>query len=264
MSFFHTLFLGALQGVTEFLPVSSSGHLALAQNLFGFDDPPLAFDVFLHFATMMSIFVYFLRDILELSKEWFLGLIDKSLRESSGWKYGWAVILGTFVTAIVALPIESVASRAFGVPWAVSCGLIVTASLLNWAGRIALSDKSINIWTGLIAGLAQGFAVMPGISRSGSTIVATLMTGAKREEAFRFSFLLSLPAIMGATLLEGTKVVKQQAVLPDGWFYACVLAFFCGLASLRFMKKIVIFGRWRFFSLYCLLTAGIGFVIGMF
>ena len=112
MSFFHTLFLGALQGVTEFLPVSSSGHLALAQNLFGFDDPPLAFDVFLHFATMMSIFVYFLRDILELSKEWFLGLIDKSLRESSGWKYGWAVILGTFVTAIVALPIESVASRA--------------------------------------------------------------------------------------------------------------------------------------------------------
>ena len=127
-----------------------------------------------------------------------------------------------------------------------------------------MSDKSINIWTGLIAGLAQGFAVMPGISRSGSTIVATLMTGAKREEAFRFSFLLSLPAIMGATLLEGTKVVKQQAVLPDGWFYACVLAFFCGLASLRFMKKIVIFGRWRFFSLYCLLTAGIGFVIGMF
>jgi undecaprenyl-diphosphatase len=263
MSALHSLVLAVLQGVTEFLPVSSSGHLALAQHLFNLEEQPLVFDVYLHFATMMATIVYFFFDIVGLLKEWILGLFFRERRKSAGWTYGWAVILGSFLTAVVAFALEDVATKAFGLPLAVSCGLVVTASLLRWAGRIPAGNREVSLWTGLAAGLVQGLAVMPGISRSGSTIAASLMTGAKREEAFRFSFLLSLPAIMGATLLEGMKASKMGTSLPDGWLLACTVAFVCGLLSLHLMKRVVIFGKWKYFALYCLLVAALGFAIGI-
>lgn len=263
MTLVQSLVLGALQGFTEFLPVSSSGHLALAQRLFGLSDPPIAFDVFLHFATMLATLLYFMGDILSLLKEWLLGFVGRDRRKSEGWRYGWAVIAGTLVTALLGLPLEGAATRAFAVPWAVACGLVVTASLLGFASRIPVSDKQVSLGTGILVGLAQGIAVMPGISRSGSTIVAALMAGVRREEAFRFSFLLSLPAIMGATLLEGLKALREGVFLPDGWAYGCALAFLCGLVSLHFMRKVVVFGKWKYFSLYCLVVAAIGFIIGL-
>jgi len=264
MTLVHSLALGVLQGFTEFLPVSSSGHLALAQYLFGLGEPPLAFDVFLHFATMLATLLYFIGDIVVLLKEWLIGFAGAEHRKSLGWRYGWAVIAGTLVTGLLGLPLEDVATRAFAAPWAVACGLVVTASLLCFASRIPASDRQVSLRTGVLVGLAQGIAVMPGISRSGSTIVAALVAGTRREEAFRFSFLLSLPAIMGATALEGLKALHEGVVLPEGWVFGCASAFLCGLVSLHFMRKVVIFGKWKYFSLYCLLIAAVGFIAGLF
>jgi undecaprenyl-diphosphatase len=253
------LFLGALQGVTEFLPVSSSGHLALAQIVLGWQEPPLSYDLTLHGATTLATILYFARDLVSLSGEWVSGFGDANARNSVGWRIGWAVILGTIVTAAVGLPMKPVVKAALGNSLAVGAGLCVTGGLLLLASFIRRDPRELRGVSGLFVGLAQGIATLPGVSRSGSTIVAGLLSGLSREEAFRFSFLLSIPAILGAVLLEigdvggGAAFVRS---LPPGWWAGDLAAFFVGLASLALLRRIVIVGRWWIFGVYCLVVGG--------
>lgn len=254
------LVLGFLQGLTEFLPVSSSGHLALAQNLLQFSEAPLPFDVMLHVATMAATLLYFRRDVLSLLGDWLSGFTGTEGRRRPGWRFGWAVIAGTVVTVAVALPLKDLVESWMMSLLAVGCALLVTSLLLWTAGGFPCGEGRVSLKTGLLVGLAQGLAVVPGISRSGSTIVAGLALGLSRDEAFRFSFLLSLPAILGAILLqidEAGGVTGLAGNLPSGWLFGALVAFGSGYAALALLRRIVTLGRWRGFALYCLVLGGV-------
>lgn len=250
------VFLGLVQGVTEFLPVSSSGHLALLQQLFGIEEAALSYDLLLHFATMLATLVFFGKDVALLLCQWCRGFLSAGNRSAEGWTFGWAVIAGTVLTGAIGLSLKPVVERAMTLPWAVGTGLLVTAAVLRYGSSLStdLCGRPVTPARGLIVGLVQGIAVLPGISRSGSTIVAGMKTGLSAPAAFRFSFLLSLPAIFGATLLE-TKVLLQvpdwPSTLPAGWAAGTVAAFFSGLVSLAVLRRLVTRGKWRPFAVYC-------------
>lgn len=253
------ILLGALQGATEFLPVSSSGHLALAQIFLGFREAPLAYDLLLHLATVLATVLYFARDILELGGEWLMGFFNPNARRWAGWRYGWSVIVATLLTAAVGLPLKPYVEFGSTNSLWVGSGLLVTAGILLVSRWVPVRERRVGLGAGILVGLVQGIAVMPGVSRSGSTIVGGLVAGLEPQEAFRFSFLLSLPAILGANLVELHQVGGIDAfllALPQDWGLGFAAAFVAGLLSLLALRRISLFGAWWVFGVYCLVLGG--------
>ena len=249
-----TLILGAVQGLCEFLPVSSSGHLAIFQIFMGFDENLVAFDILLHFATLLAVILFFWRDIWQILIDWFGGWF--SSKKGSGWSYGWAIIIASFITAIIGLGLKSTVEKASENLILVGLGELFTGIVLLLVPVFSRSNKNSSLLKiALAVGFAQGIAVMPGISRSGMSIAMGLFMGLGISEAFRFSFLISIPAILGATLLECLKFIKggEAVFLPEGWIWGAVIAFVLGMASLKFMKGLVNAGRWALFGVYCLI-----------
>lgn len=245
---------GILQGITEFLPVSSSAHLAVFQHVTGFSEPALAFDLVLHAATVCATLIYFYRDILRFAGEFFSGFLSSSLPKKEGWHIGWAVIAGSVPTALIGLFLSPMVHR-FGLSMLfVGMALMTTSVLLMLLMLLPEGRKKVTFPIGLIVGIAQGIAVFPGLSRSGLTLTAGILCGLAADEAFRFSFLLSLPAIVGASLLELLKASPAGAVLPPGWLPAAAAAFLSGLAALFVLRRVVVGRRWWAFSLYCALA----------
>lgn len=256
--------LGLLQGLTEFLPVSSSGHLALARTLFSVENASLTYDVLLHFATMLATLVYFGADIARLLREWCAGFFSSEER-GEGWYTGWAVLAGTLSTAIIALPLKPVVVRMGSIPGAVGAGLMLT-SLLLWSAsfRSPSEERSISPLLGMLIGVVQGVAVLPGVSRSGSTIFAGLRAGLPPERAFRFSFLMSIPAVLGATLLEARGLLAMSdwsSSLPAGWQVGMIISFAAGLCSLILLRRVSAAGRWRPFAVYCALAGALSITL---
>ncbi|HPI97789.1 MAG TPA: undecaprenyl-diphosphate phosphatase [Synergistales bacterium] len=252
---FRSLLLGIVQGFTEFLPVSSSGHLALFQQFMDMGGKTLTFDIILHSATMLATLIYFREEILGALKGWTYGFVSASSRAQPEWILGWSVITGNIFTVIIALFLKPwVEIWIFSTP-AVASALLVTSAVLFYASVIPAGSGKLSLPTGMIIGIAQGFAVIPGLSRSGITIVTAIRMGLSPEKAFSFSFLLSIPAILGANLLEAFSIARSGAGLqdlPDGWFMGTVAAFLSGYAALIILKKVVVRGRWRGFAFYCL------------
>lgn len=249
--------LGLVQGITEFLPVSSSGHLVIAQRFFGWSEPALSFAVMLHLATMAATLIFFRDDIVKTAREWFKGLFSVGSRCLPGWRYGWSVIAGTLATGAVAFVIKPVAESLFSSALFVGFALLVTGFVLHYGSRISPANLPVSLPSALKVGIAQGLAIFPGISRSGSTIVTGLKAGLSREEAFTFSFLLSLPAIFGAAVLEVIEAGGLSSVLsslPKGWWIGMVVAFGSGLLALSILRRVIVRGRLGFFSIYCIMA----------
>ncbi len=261
---YRLVFLGLVQGLTEFLPVSSSGHLALAQIFLGLEMPPLSYDLVLHGATMAATILFFFNDIIKLLGEWVSGLFYKDKRGRTGWHVGWAVFIGTIVTGAIGMAIKDFAEEAMMNSLMVGLGLVFTGLVLISSRFIRKGLGSVSPFDGLMVGLAQGIAVMPGVSRSGMTMMAGTAAGISREEVFRFSFLLSIPAILGATLLQAKEVGGLDAFhasLPQGWYIGAAAAFASGLVSLFVLKKLVIASKWWFFGIYCLALGSLSVII---
>lgn len=256
MDSLSAVFLGLIQGAAEFLPISSSAHLALIKQLFGLKGASLSYDVMLHFATMLATLVFFAPDIAALLNGWVRGFFSREGRNSEGWPFGWAVMAGTVLTGVIALPLKPLVEIAMSQPLAIGAGLLITAGLLAYGASLSadLRGAPVTPLKGLFIGLVQGIAVLPGISRSGSTIVAGMKTGLTASAAFRFSFLLSVPAILGATLLEVRELLKipdWAGALPPGWVWGMATAFLSGLVVLRIFRSLVVRGKWRPFVIYC-------------
>ncbi len=263
-------FMGLLQGVTEFLPVSSSGHLVLMKQIFSVDNASLTYDVLLHFATMLATLLYFGKDILRLLREWCAGFASADARGGEGWNVGWAVLAGTVATAAAGLPLKPVVERMAALPGAVGAGLLCT-SLLLWRGSSMVASatsegRPVSLFRGLLIGLVQGAAVLPRVSRSGSTIVAGMKTGLSAPSAFRLSFLLSLPAVLGATLIEVRGLLKSgewAASLPEGWAAGFFASFVAGFFSLALLRRVVAAGRWRPFAVYCAFAGALSILLSL-
>lgn len=265
LTFFFSIVMGVLQGVAEFLPISSSGHLALFQYFFSAQDPEqtdLFFTVLLHFGTFVSVCVYYWRDVLDMIREFFLGIRDlasKGGRKSApppSRRLVMMVILGTLPLFLV-LPIKSKIEGMFTNVTFVSVALIATGFLLFFSDRMAKGRKTARTATvkdALLVGCAQAIGTLPGISRAGSTISAGMLVGFDRTFAVRFSFLLSLPAVFGANLLELVDVVKEATFDPKllpmylvGMLVAGVVGFF----AIKLVNLLADKGKFGKFAYYC-------------
>jgi undecaprenyl-diphosphatase len=264
MSLFQAVFLGLLQGFTEFLPVSSSGHLVIAQHyLGGISQPGVLFDILLHFGTMGAVLLYFRRDCVQLAMAPF-----RSSPEAQPYRRLLALlVIGSVPTAVIGLLFKDFFVGLFHNLTLVALMLLVTGSLLFLSERLRFGqdkdknknkNKKMTILDALLVGTIQGGAIIPGISRSGSTIAGLLFRGVDGETAARFSFLLALPAIFGAGLLSlGDLSAVSSKALPV-YLVGMLIAFLTGLVSIHWLMAVVRRRRLYAFALYCWLM---GFTI---
>lgn len=275
MDTFWVIILGLVQGLTEFLPVSSSGHLAAGQMVFersslleSITTPPLMLEILLHLATLLAVVVFYRRDVLEGIKGAYKGILSLPTgrfldlaKTDDGVNLAAAVLVGTIPTGIAGLLLRDPAGVVSRSPVGLGLSFIGCACLLFasrwWPG----GSKRLSLRHALLIGIVQGIAVLPGISRSGSTIAVALALGLNREEAARFSFLLSLPAIAGAAILELDleKITYSETLLAFALSFAT--AFAVGLMALFLLVRLVRGGRLWLFSPY---VALIGLLLILF
>jgi len=276
MNNFDTILFGIIQGLAEFLPISSSGHLVLFQKLLGFREPELLLDVVLHLGTLLSVCIYFRSDLKDMLKEtwefcrelWKREKRFRDIDDKPSAALSLMVVIGTIPTCFIGLAFQSQLERLFGSITMVGFALLTTGFILLISRYISEDGKrksKIILIAALCIGAAQGFAIVPGISRSGTTIVCGMILGLRRELAARFSFLLSIPAIIGAMAVqlyanELTGVILLPLV--SGFLSAAIV----GLIALKIVMAMVKKGKLFFFSPYCwaigLMAIGIGYMAG--
>ncbi len=247
ISAWEAVVLGLVQGLTEFLPVSSSGHLVIAQALLGIEEHVLIFDVFVHLGTLIAVFTAFWADI------W--GILKRPFRKITA-----LLLTACIPTALMGLLLNDFFTALFSSLTAVACALCVTGILL-WISDRFHGEKTIEemgFGHALAVGFFQGCAITPGLSRSGSTIFGAILCGLKRSEAAKFSFILSIPAILGAGALEVLDMLHTES-LEISWTYilGAAVAAVSGYWAIRFFIKLLEKAHLRYFSLYCWLLAAI-------
>lgn len=246
MDLLEAMLLGLIQGITEWLPISSSAHLAFAQHFFGIE-ASVAFDIILHLGTLSAVVAYYRSDIYSLVR----GLIAFDGKSVS---LAGLILLCAVPTAIIGFTLKDFFESMFTSPLAISFALLVTGLFLIISSKAKDGRKEIGAKEALIIGVAQGIAVAPGISRSGSTIGTALMLGIGREEAARFSFLAAIIPLMGAGLLEGRHAL-DGAIEPMPIAIGFISAAVAGYLSIAVLMRILNEGRFQLFGYYCIALA---------
>jgi len=259
MSWIEALLLGIIQGLTEFLPVSSSGHLEITKFILGDNSLPedsMLMTVVLHAATAISTLVVFRKDLLEI----FQGLFQFKWNEET--KFSLKIILSMIPAGIVGVFFNDEIESLFGGRLLlVGSMLIVTAILLLLADRAKTTDKGVSYWASLIIGISQAIAIMPGISRSGATISTSVLLGIDRSKAARFSFLMVVPLILGAMakdIMSGEIVYESTQMIP--LIVGFMAAFITGILACTWMISLVKKAKLSWFALWCLLVGSIAIV----
>jgi undecaprenyl-diphosphatase len=261
-----SIILGIIQGVTEFLPISSSGHLVIFQEYLGFESPGILFEVLLHFATLIAIVIVFAKRIGKIIKSVFTARIQMKeghwVVPNENLRMFFFLIWASIPSALVGIFLKTHIERLFTRPWIVSIMLLVLGGILFSTKFVKKKKKKrLGGFSSTIIGIAQAFAIIPGISRSGATISAGLWTGLSREGSAEFSFILVIPAILGAMILEVRDLFKSvQEGLILVYVFGGIAAFVTGLVSLILLMKVVKKGKLYFFSYYCW-VAGIATII---
>ncbi|MBD3328032.1 undecaprenyl-diphosphatase UppP [Candidatus Peregrinibacteria bacterium] len=253
MSVLEALFLGVLQGITEFLPISSSGHLVIAEQLMELPVESLqVFDIAVHFGTLLAIFVYFRKDFERLILAFFRMFIKKADQKDK--KYIFMLVVGTIPAIFAGLLLNEWISATFRSAQTVAIVLLVLATFFILSEQIGkkVNSGKMSWLKALWIGVAQAVALIPGVSRSGSTIATGVMFGMKRDEAARFSFLLGAIAITAATLLSVIKVVGGDFLLPDTSLVitGVVSSFLAGYISVAFLMRFLKSNSLIYFSIY--------------
>jgi len=243
----YDLFLGGLQGLTEFLPISSSGHLGLAHRLLGLDTDVLARTVLFHAGTLGAVITFFRRDIAAYLRQ----------RRLLGY-----ILVATIITAGFGLLFDALLEPLFGSTAGIGGLLIVNGAVLLAARRAqGPARRRLTLLDGVVMGCAQGLAILPGISRSGLTITALLLRGCDRQEAFRFSFIASLPAVLAAFVLEGTIAGNSHLFRDPSIYVGIAAAYLVGLASLYVLKGLLLHKRFYLFGFYCLALGALALLV---
>jgi len=254
MDILTAIILGVVQGITEWLPVSSSAHLVIVQHLLGYQNSTL-FDIMVHAGTLLAVSLYFWRDLVMMIKNFFLTFIDifkvgrKAFTLSEDRRLTWYIVLATIPIIIVGLALQDYINEIFNSLTLVGVALIITGF---WLISTAKTDgkEDVDGKKALIIGLAQAAAIVPGISRSGSTISTGMLLGVDKKKAARFSFLMSIPAIGGAFVLELiSSPVHEMFTTPNIVGFAT--AFLVGIATIHFLLGVIRRGKFYLFALYC-------------
>ena len=245
MSLLEAIVLGIVQGLTEFLPISSTGHLRIVPAFLGWEDPGAAFTAVTQLGTLAAVLLYFRADLLRIARAWTRSLTDRSLRSELDARLGWYILLGTVPIGVFGLVFKDQIETGARDLYLIGVALIALGLLLALAERVGRRERSIEQLggrDGLWVGVAQAMALVPGVSRSGATITAGLFLGLDRPSAARFSFLLSVPAVVLSGLLELSSIVSGEEGEGTGFgdlAVATLLAFVSGYAAIAFLLRFL-------------------------
>lgn len=243
MDFLQAIILGALQGLTEYLPISSSAHLAIYPQLFGWGDPGAAFTAVVQIGTELAVIVYFRHDIFRIISAWFRGLVHPDQRSNHEWRMAWFIIVGSLPIVVLGILGEDFIDTEFRNLWVIGTMLIALGIVLGFAERFGVKNRgieSLNWRHAVILGLAQAAALIPGVSRSGATISAGLFLGYERAAATRYAFLLAIPAVTGAGLYKLPDIPGGEnayGIVPTA--IATVVSFVVGLIVIHWLLRWV-------------------------
>jgi undecaprenyl-diphosphatase len=259
MTIFQSILLGIVQGLTEFLPISSSAHLVIVPYLLNWNipaDQAFVFDVLVQVATLVAVFAYFWQDIVDIVKSFVQGLITKAPFATPGARLGWLLLLATIPAGLLGLILKSVVESAFNSPRATGLFLFLTAGLLVLAERVGRRDRELESlgWKdALWIGVFQAIAIFPGVSRSGATITGGMIRNLKRPPAARFAFLMSIPIMLAAGLLASFDMVRTPdfgaslLVFIPGFIAAAVTGYFTIRWLLKYLAEHTLYD----FAIYC-------------
>ena len=255
----QALVLGIVQGLTEFLPISSSAHLVLTETLLGLKMPGVSFEVWLHFGTLVAVLIYFRAELLAMAT----AVLQPSSGEASDRTLFWSLVIGTVPAVLIGFTLKSAIEVVFASPRFAAAMLLVTGIILLLSVLARNRNRPVSILRGLLIGVAQAIAILPGISRSGSTISMGMFLGMEPAGTAQFSFLLSIPAIGGAFILDMASVKGQ--FLPAGgagvYLLGAAVSFLFGLISIHYLLKIMRKGKFFIFGLYCLAVGTVALIL---
>lgn len=240
IGWFEAIILGILQGLTEFLPISSSAHIRIVGELAGWGDPGAAFTAVIQLGTETAVIVYFWREIWAIISTWTQALFRPDLRQHPDAKKGWYIIVGTLPIGLLGFAFQDTIETALRSLVYVSIALIAFALILGWADRVSPTSKTFDdmSWRdALLMGCAQAMALIPGVSRSGGTITAGRLLGYNREAAAKYSFLLAIPAVLASAGLELFDIGDGHSPEWGPTIIATVVSFFVGFAVIAFLMR---------------------------
>jgi undecaprenyl-diphosphatase len=256
MGIFQAVVLGLVQGLTEFLPISSSAHLRIVSAAFGWDDPCAAFTAIIQIGTELAVLVYFAKDIGRILRAWFGSLFGRRRGDPDA-RMGWLIIIGSIPIIVLGLLFKDRIETTFRDLRIEAIALVGFALILYWADRVGVKKGELEDLTtgdGILFGLAQSLALIPGVSRSGGTLTAGLFIGYTREAAARYSFLLAIPAVLGSGLYEAYGALKKTGVHGAvAWrptILATVISFAVGLAVIAWLLRYLTRGSFTPFVIY--------------
>jgi len=259
LNILQSIVLGLIQGITEFFPISSSGHLVIIPYFSSWDYPPLYFTVTVHFATLLAVLTVLYRDAWRIIRGFALGLFNRKWRSGTDFKMGLYIIIATIPAVLMGLFLDEFIESIFSKPLVVAIFLLVTAFILwggEYRGRKVKQKKSLTYLSSAVSGIGQALAVFPGISRAGATISFARFFGVKREEAVKFSFLLSIPIILGSFVFELSR--SAGTVLGGGentvWvlFAGLASAYLSGIFAIKYLLYLTKKKNLNIFAVYCI------------
>ncbi|MGA8258189.1 MAG: undecaprenyl-diphosphate phosphatase [Nocardioides sp.] len=246
--------LGTIQGLTEFLPISSSAHLRIYPELFGWGDPGAAFTAVIQIGTEVAVLLYFRKDIWRIASMWLRSLVRPELRGHLDARMGWFIIIGSLPIVLLGIALKDVIEQDFRNLWIIATTLVVFGVILGIADRVGASSKAIKQITlrdAILMGVAQAMALIPGVSRSGATLSMGRLLGYEREAATRYAFLLAIPAVVGAGLFELKEIPNGENTY--GWgptLVATAISFVVGYAAIAWLLRYVSTRSYTPFVLY--------------
>ncbi|MEU9702515.1 undecaprenyl-diphosphate phosphatase [Streptomyces sp. NPDC047981] len=276
MSWFESFILGLVQGLTEFLPISSSAHLRLTAAFAGWEDPGAAFTAITQIGTEAAVLIYFRKDIARIVSAWFRSLRDKSMRGDHDAQMGWLVIVGSIPIGVLGVTLKDHIEGPFRDLRLIATTLIVMGIVLGIADRLAARDEAggrhrvvrerktlrdLGVRDGLIYGVCQAMALIPGVSRSGATISGGLLMGYTREAAARYSFLLAIPAVLASGLFELKDATEGGHVSWGPTIFATLIAFAVGYAVIAWFMKFITTKSFMPFVIYRILLGILLFIL---
>jgi len=257
MGLFEAVVLGIVQGLTEFLPISSSAHLRIVGSVFGWKDPGAAYTAIIQIGTELAVLVYFARDIARIVWAWLGSLVGRRKGDPDA-RMGWLIIIGTIPIVVLGLIFQDRIETTFRDLRIVAIALAGFSLILLWADRVGVKRgrlRDLTVGDGILFGLAQSLALIPGVSRSGGTITAGLFIGYTREAAARYSFLLAIPAVLGSGVFEAYSALKKGGLHgPEVDWNATIIstgiAFVIGLAVIAWFLRYLSHGSFTPFVVY--------------
>ncbi len=267
MSFLQAVLLGIVQGLTEFLPISSSGHLVLMKSILGFREDGIAFEIFVHFGTLLAIVTLYKKELWQIIVDITRPISGRARpaepAQNGGIRLLLFLVIGTVPAGMLGLLLRDFFEKAFSSTTFVYGALIFTGLVLLSSRRSPDATVPLDNFKSLVVGLVQVIAFFPGVSRSGTTISASLLLGISREESARFSFLLAVPLILGVTLIKSFEMLDNPPTSDEISYFVAgsVAAYISGLWAIKWLVGVVEKGRFDRFAYYCFAVGTIGLII---